>query len=116
MSHLLSYYYDAHATKKLPTDNLGNYKVAFFDPSQKIAVAGISSVYATIYVRNDNFYPMELIPKTIVPDLRVTEWPEFLEPNEVGKVVLAFSPSADRTVPLEGGSWDFDLVVYPNVR
>jgi hypothetical protein len=112
--NLLAYYYDAQANKKLQTDNIGNYKVEF-DPSVK-PVAGVSSAYASIWVQNQHHYPMELIPKTIDPDLRITEWPQFLEPNEVGKVVLAFSPSADRIKPLEGGSWDFELVVWPNIK
>ena len=111
--NLLAYYYDPEAKHQLPTDSIGNYKVEF-DPSIK-PIAGVSSAYATIYTRNQHHYPMELIPKTIDKDLQITEWPQFLEPNEIGKVVLAFSPSADRRKPLEGGSWDFELIVYPNI-
>lgn len=112
---LLAYYHDKEAKHKLPTDSLGNFKVNFANVDQPPR-AGIDSIYQTIFVRNEHHYPMELIPVTMDTDLQITEWPAFLEPQEVGKVVLAFSPSADRIKPLEGGSWDFAKIVYSSVK
>lgn len=116
MTSLLAYYYDADAKKKLPTDGSGNFKVDFGPDVQKNPPrAGIDSVYTSIYVKNEHHYPMELKPVTIDEDLKITEYPEFLEVNEVGKVTLSFSPSEDRIKPLEGGSWDFLKIVLPRI-
>lgn len=114
MNPLLAYYHDSEANKQLPKDTNGNFKVKF--ESVEIPRAGLDSVYTSIYVRNEHHYPMELRPQTLDPDLKITEYPDFLEPGEIGKVTLAFSPSADRVRPLEGGSWDFVKIVYPSVR
>jgi hypothetical protein len=111
---LLAYYHDAEAKKKLPQDGNGNFKVEF--GSAAPPVAGRDSVYTTIFVRNEHHYPMELKPVTLDEDLKITDYPEFLEPGETGKVTLAFSPSEDRIKPLEGGSWDFTKIVYSNTR
>lgn len=112
---LLAYYHDKDAKNRLPTDSMGNFKVNFASIEQPPR-AGLDSIYQTIYVQNVHHYPMELRPVTLDQDLQITEWPEFLEPNEVGKVTLAFSPSADRIKPLEGGSWDFEKIVLPNLK
>jgi len=119
---LLAYYYDLETKYKLEQDSIGNFKLDFASTklqeqdSLTIPRAGKDSVYRSIYVKNQHHYPMELRPVTIDKDLRITEWPEFLEPQQVGKVTLSFSPSADRIKPLEGGSWDFELIVYPNIQ
>lgn len=124
---LLAYYYDADAKNKLPTDAQGNFKVDFgkrVDSMGNFKVsfgnvepprAGIDSIYQSIYVKNVHHYPMELRPVTLDKDLTITEYPEFLEPDEIGKVTLAFSPSEDRIKPLEGGSWDFEKIVLPKL-
>lgn len=111
---LLAYYHDVEAKKKLPQDGNGNFKVDF--GSENPPVAGRDSITTTIFVRNEHHYPMELQPVTIDNDLKITEWPEFLEPGDIGKVTLAFSPSEDRIKPLEGGSWDFTKIVMSNTR
>lgn len=108
---LLVYYQDAEASKKLPQDSHGNFKVDF-GKQEHPPRAGLDSIYTSIYVRNVHHYPMELQPVTIDNDLTITEYPEFLEPGESGKVTLCFSPSANRVKPLEGGSWDFTKIVY----
>jgi hypothetical protein len=59
---------------------------------------------------------MGLEPHTTDRDLTITEYPEFLEPNQIGKVVLTFTPSEDRVNPIEHGSWDFTKVVYSNIK
>ena len=114
---LLSYYYDADATKPLPQDTQGNYQVDFgaeiLDKGPPIA--GVDTLTTTCYMKNDHQYPMELKPMTLDKDLTIPEWPEFLEPGEVGLVRFAFAPSANRVKPLEGGSWDFTKVVYSKV-
>jgi hypothetical protein len=116
MNRLLSYYYDIEATKMLPQDAFGNFKVEFIlGAGQSPPVAGRDSIYTTVYVRNDHHYPMELKPMTIDKDLTISEYPDFLEPGEIGKVTFTFSPSEDRIKPLEGGSWDFIKIVYSNV-
>ena len=86
---LLSYYYDAEATKPLPQDaTTGNYEVDFGpEVRENPPIAGV----------------------------RITEYPEFLEPEEIGLVRFAFAPSTDRIKPLEGGSWSFTMVVYSKV-
>jgi hypothetical protein len=113
---LLSYFYDAEAKQKLPQDRSGNYNVDFGPQAREHPpVAGEDTVTTTVYVRNEHEYPMELKPSTIDKDLTITEYPEFLEPGEVGLVKFAFSPSADRIKPLEGGSWDFTKIVYTKV-
>ena len=112
---LLDYFYDKEAKQRLPTDSLGNFKVNFADVEHPPR-AGIDSIYQTIFVKNIHHYPMELRPVTIDPDLEITLWPDYLEPGEMGKVTLAFSPSADRIKPLEGGSWDFEKIVLPNLK
>jgi hypothetical protein len=113
---LLAYYHDPETKLKLPVDSSGNFKVDFGNEvKDNPPRAGIDSVYTTIYVKNEHHYAMELKPQTLDSDLKITEYPEFLEPNEVGKVTLSFSPSADRTKPLEGGSWDFTKIVIPRV-
>src|SRR6266487_6400718 len=94
---LLAYYYDSEAEYKLEQDSIGNFKLDFASTKLQehdtlIPRAGKDSVYRSIYVKNQHHYPMKLIPKTIDPDLKITEWPEFLEPQQVGKVTLAFSP------------------------
>lgn len=110
---LLSYYYDAQAQHRLPETTDGNFLVDFGPAARENPpVAGQDTVTTTVYVRNDHIYPMELKPQTLDPDLHITEYPEFLEPNEVGLVRFAFSPSADRIKPLEGGSWDFAKIIY----
>lgn len=115
-NNLLSYFYDAAASKELPQDRLGNYNVDF-GPEVKAnpPVAGEDTVTTTVYVRNDHQFPMELKPMTLDKDLTITEYPEFLEPGGIGLVRFAFSPSIDRIRPLEGGSWDFTKVVYSKV-
>ena len=114
---LLAYYYDANAKQKLPTDSLGNFIVDFGPDARKNPPrAGIDSVHTSIYVRNEHHFPMELKPVTMDNDLTITEYPEFLEPGQVGKVTLTFSPPEDRIKPLEGGSWDFTKVVYGVAR
>ncbi len=125
MNPLLAYFYDPEAKHKLPQDGNGNFKVDFFDQNpanirkfgEKLYPrAGLDTVDVTIYVRNEHHYPMELKPVTLDEDLKITEYPEFLEPLEVGKVTLAFSPSEDRIKPLEGGSWDFTKIVWSNTK
>lgn len=108
---LLAYFFDSNGEKMLPRDGNGNFKVEF-SKTEKPPRAGLDTIYTSIYVRNDHHYPMELQPVTIDADLQITEWPEFLEPGDIGKVTLAFSPAADRIKPLEGGSWDFTKIVY----
>lgn len=115
-NRLLSYFYDAAAEKPLPQDRLGNYTVDFTaDIKDNPPVAGVDTVTTTAYVRNDHAYPMELKPVTLDRDLAIVEYPEFLEPGEVGLVRFAFAPSAERIKPLEGGSWDFTKIVYSKV-
>ena len=115
---LLSYYYDADATKPLPQDaTTGNYEVDF-GPEVRAhgpPICGVDTITTTCYVKNDHKFPMELRPSTLDKDLTITEYPEFLDPGEVGLVRFAFSPSADRISPLVGGSWDFAQVVYSKV-
>lgn len=110
---LLAYYYDAQATMMLPRDPVGNFKVNF-PADVKPPRAGIDSIHTSFYVKNEHHYPMELKPQTTDPDLSITEYPEFLEPAEIAKVTLTFSPSVDRIKPLEGGVWDFTKIVYSN--
>lgn len=113
---LLSYYYDAEAKQELSTDRLGNYIVDFGpDVAENPPIAGEDTVSTAVYVRNDHTYPMELRPMTLDKDLAIIEYPEFLEPGEIAVVRFAFSPSADRIKPLEGGSWDFTKIVYSKV-
>lgn len=107
---LLIYYYDAECNLMLPRDPLGNFKATM--DCKTPPRAGIDSVHTSFYVKNDHHFPMELKPETSDPDLSVTEYPEFLEPEEIGKVTLTFTPSKDRIKPLEGGSWDFTKIVY----
>lgn len=115
-NELLSYYYDADAKKKLPQDNTGSYTVDFTaDVHENPPVAGVDTVTTVAYVRNDTQYPMELKPMTLDKDLTITEYPEYLEPGEIGLVRFAFAPSVDRIKPLEGGSWDFTKIVYSKV-
>jgi hypothetical protein len=114
---LLSYYYDAEATKELPHDQSGNYNIDFgaeiMDNSPPIA--GRDTISTAVYVKNTHQYPMELKPMTLDKDLSIIEYPQFLEPGEIALVRFAFSPSADRIKPLEGGSWDFTKIVYTKV-
>jgi hypothetical protein len=114
---LLSYYYDADAKTRLPQDAAtGNYLVDFgTEARENPPIAGIDTVTTTVYVRNDHNYPMELKPLTLDKDLTITEYPDLLEPGEIGLVKFAFAPSANRIKPLEGGSWDFTMVVYSKV-
>jgi hypothetical protein len=110
---LLAYYADEKAEYQLAVDDYGNYRVEFDKEIAKNPPrAGIDSVHKTIYVKNVHHYPMELQPSTTDKDLTITEFPEFLEPGEIGQVTLTFSPSEDRVKPLEGGVWDFTKVVY----
>ena len=110
---LLSYFYDAEAKKPLPRDDQGNYTVDFGPETRKNPpVAGQSSVTTIAYVRNEHDFPMELRPMTLDKDLTIPEYPEFLEPGQVGKVTFAFAPSIDRIKPLTGGSWDFTKIIY----
>ena len=119
MIPIVSYYYDAKAENKLQQDFSGYFKLDFGEEARKNPpIAGVSSAYTSIYVRNEHpdQCPIELVPKTLDTDLKITEYPDYLEYGELGKVTLAFSPSADRIKPLEGGSWGFDLIIYPKVR
>lgn len=116
---LLSYFYDKEATKSLPTDIQGNYSVDFGPEARKNPpVAGRDTITTIAYVRNDHpdQVPMELRPSSMDPDLKIIEYPEYLEPGEIGRVTFAFSPSADRIKPFIGGAWDFHKVVYSNNR
>jgi hypothetical protein len=113
MTILLAYFADANAEYMLASDANGNFKVDFGpDVMKNPPRAGIDSVHKTVYVKNVHHFPMELRPYTLDDDLTITEYPEFLEPGQTGKVTLTFSPSEDRIKPLEGGSWDFTKVVY----
>ena len=113
---LLAYYYDAKATIKLPQDTQGNFEVDFgIAARENPPVAGQDTITTEVYVRNEHVYPMELRPMTLDKDLTITEYPEFLEPQEIGLVRFAFAPSANRIKPLEGGSWSFTMVVYSKV-
>ena len=113
----MDYHYYASATKPLPQDTTkGNYEVDFGTEVRKNPpVAGVDTVTTECYVKNEHEYPMELIPMTLDLDLKITEYPQFLEPGEIGLVRFAFAPSANRINPLEGGSWDFTKVVYSKV-
>jgi hypothetical protein len=113
MTVLLEYFRDELNNDRLPQDSHGNFKVDFGKVDNPPR-AGLDSIYTTLYVRNAHHYPMELRPVTLDKDLTITEYPEFLEPGQSGKVVLQFSPSADRIKPLEGGQWDFEKIVYSN--
>lgn len=115
-NQLLAYYRDPNAAYPLPQDTNGNFSVDFGeDVKSNPPRAGVDSVHTTIYVKNIHHYAMELQPKTLDSDLKISEYPEFLEPNQIGKVVLTFSPSIDRIKPLEGGSWDFTKIVLPKI-
>ena len=113
--NLLSYYYDAKATKPLPQDSSGSFSIEFFDAQENPPVAGQDTVTTDVYVRNDHKWPMELFPMTLDKDLTITQYPDFLEPGEMGLVRFAFSPSADRIRPFEGGCWDFTKIVYSSL-
>lgn len=108
--NLLAYYFDAAGKEMLPRDPIGNFKADFGKNS--IPRAGIDSVSSSFYVKNVHHFPMELVPRTSDPDLTITEYPEFLEPEQIEKITLTFKPSADRINPLVGGVWDFDKIVY----
>jgi hypothetical protein len=114
---LLSYYYDAQATKELPRDQSGNYTIDFgaeiMDNSPPIA--GRDTISTAVYVKNTHQYPMELKPVTLDKDLSIIEYPQFLDPGEIALVRFAFTPSIDRIKPLEGGTWDFTKIVYSKV-
>lgn len=112
---LLVYYKDEKLAQRLEQDSLGNFKVNF-GKVETPPRAGIDSIYTSIYVKNEHHYPMELQPVTIDSDLTITEYPDFLEPGESGKVTLCFSPSQYRIKPLEGGCWDFTKIVYSNTK
>ena len=109
---LLVYYYDAACQQMLPRDALGNFKVTF-SSNEPPPIAGQTSIRTSFYVRNEHHYPIELKPLTSDPDLSISEYPDFLEPQESAKVTLTFSPAEDRIKPLEGGCWDFTKVVHP---
>lgn len=110
---LLSYYYDEDGKKPLKSDGKGNYEVDFGPEARKNPpIAGVTSISTVVYMKNDHDYPMELKPSTLDKDLTITEYPEFLEPGQIGRVTFAFSPSIDRIKPLLGGSWDFSKIVY----
>lgn len=112
---LLSYYYDAEATRELPHDSSYNYSIDFGPEARaNPPIAGQDTITTIAYVRNDhpNKAPMELRPSTMDPDLKIIEYPDILEHGQIGKVVFAFSPSSNRIKPLSGGSWDFHKVVY----
>jgi hypothetical protein len=113
---LLSYYYDASAKKPLLQDDKGNYTLDFGEIAQKNPpIAGETSITTVVYVQNDHEYPMELRPVTLDKDLTISEYPQFLEPGEIGLARFTFAPSADRVKPLEGGTWDFTKIVYSKV-
>jgi len=110
---LLSYYYDAAAKKPLPRDDKGTYTLDFGEEAlRNPPIAGETSVTTVVYVQNDFQYPMELRPVTLDKDLTISEYPQFLEPGEVGLTRFTFAPSADRVKPLTGGNWDFTKIVY----
>jgi|SRR5215831_3087678 len=114
VTKLLAYYADEKADYELPSDDAGNYNIDFGSDAKPRA--GIDSVHKTIWVKNVHHYPMELQPSTTDPDLSITEYPEFLEPNQIARVTLTFSPNELRDKPLQGGSWDFTKIVYANTR
>jgi hypothetical protein len=115
-NNLLSYFYDASAKKPLIQDDKGNYTLDFGEQAQKNPpIAGETSISTVVYVQNDHDYPLELRPSVLDKDLSITEYPEFLEPGEIGLARFTFAPSADRIRPLEGGSWDFTKIVYTKV-
>ena len=113
---LLSYYYDASAKKSLPCDEKGNYILDFGEEALKHPpIAGETSVTTIVYLQNNHKYPMELRPVTLDKDLTISEYPEFLEPGEIGLARFTFAPSADRVKPLTGGNWDFTKIIYSKV-
>jgi hypothetical protein len=117
MPQLLAYYADANAEYQLSHDDAGHYDVDFgADADAHPPRAGIDSIHKTIWVKNIHHYPMGLEPHTTDKDLTITEYPDFLEPGQIGKVTLTFSPSEDRIKPLEGGVFDFTKVVYSNIK
>lgn len=112
---LLQYYYDNKCERMLPLDGLGKFTAAF-DKDKDPPRAGIDSIHLSFYVKNVHHFPMELKPETSDPDLSITEYPEFLEPGEIDKVTLTFTPSQDRIRPLEGANWDFTKIIWSNTK
>lgn len=108
---LLGYYVDNKAKIPAPGDLKGNAQVRFLTAKQEPPVVGRDTVTTTLYVRNEHDYAMELKPTTTDPDLTITQYPHFLEPDKMGKVELTFKPSAERIAPLSA-SWDFIKIVY----
>lgn len=112
----LAYYYDKNATTKLREDAGGNVIVEFpIDKQYGPPRAGLDTVYASFYVKNEHYDPIELRPATTDPDLKIAQYPEFLEPGEIQKVTLAFSPAANRHTKITG-SWGFDIILYSTKR
>lgn len=102
MRPLLAYYKDKQG--KQPLD------ILTFEGEPP--VVGRDQVRSTIWVRNEHEYPMELKPITADPDLKVTKYPKYLEPDKIGEVELTFFPSKDRIKPLSGTAFDFVKIVY----
>lgn len=109
---LLAFYKDKQGREPVDSDLRGNSDLTFPKTKQgDWAVVGRDTVEMTVYVRNEHRHAMELRPISIDPDMTIVEYPRFLKPDDMGKVVLSFHPSADRIDPLTG-KWDFEKVVY----
>ena len=108
---LLEYYKDKQAKEKIDSDLRGNAQIKLLEPKQDPPVVGRDVITKTFYVRNEHDYPMGLEPTTTDADVIITDYPRYLEPDQIGKVELVFKPAPERLKPLDA-SWDFIKTVY----
>jgi hypothetical protein len=117
-SIILAYYYDSNAKDKLQQDDNNNWILDFGkEYVDNPPVAGQSSAYKSIYVRNEHpdRSAVELTAaQTNDTDLKIILYPQFLQWGQMAGVVIVFQPSADRTEDVSNINWGFDMVVYPN--
>ncbi len=109
LSQIIGYYMDPEAKRKAPRGIDGNLQLDF----GKI-IQGRLSKTITLYAKNEHVYNIQLESKATDPDLLFLTYPKQLEPNEVGKIEIAFRVPMERITPLNA-QFGFDVTILPNV-
>lgn len=103
IDRIINYYLDAIGEKPVPRNSSGGINVFFGDVLPGHQVGPLS-----LYIKNIHTYPIELLPKVNDQDLLILQYPQFLMPQQVGEVKIAFNCPIDRLTPLQAG-FKFDL-------
>src|SRR5688572_8585143 len=95
-TQILSYFYDKEGNEPLPESQKEKILHDLRFPKDKATMQG-ESQSMQIYVRNNlERNIVELSPYTRDKHLTVTEYPEQLNPREIGKIRVTFAPTYNR--------------------